>query len=286
MKPKYLDRTSPHHSFNVSTKKENHFLKVWHFHKELELDFISSSSGTLFAGDYIGKFSEGNLVLLGKNLPHMWVNSEEYFEDGNELTALACVVHFTEDFLGDEFLTKPEMEGVKNLFKKAKRGLVFKGDTSVINKKVLTLTRYSGFARVIELLKILDLLAKWENVTVLSSEDFVKGFSDNKLKKLEVVYEYIYNHFNSDISLEKVAEVACMNSSAFSRYFKKAHGKNFIKYVNELRVNYACKLILDNKYAIIDICFESGFNNLSNFNRQFKLIKGVAPSNYLKEYKR
>lgn len=286
MKLKYLDRTPEDSSFNVSTKKENHFLKVWHFHKEIELGYISTSSGTLFAGDYIGKFSEGNLVLLGKNLPHMWVNSEEYFEEENDLTALACVVHFTEDFLGEDFLKKPEMALIENLFKKAKRGLIFKGDTTIINQKVKALTKFSGFVRVVEFLKILDLLSKWEAVEVLSSEGFVKGFSDNKLKKLEAVYEYIYNHFNSDISLEKVAEVACMNPSAFSRYFKKAHGKNFIKYVNELRVNYACKLILDNKYAIIDICFESGFNNLSNFNRQFKMITGSAPSNYLKEQKR
>lgn len=285
MKPKYIDRAPEHNSFSVLMKKENHFLKVWHFHKELELDFISSSSGTLFAGDYIGKFSEGNLVLLGKNLPHMWVNSEEYFNEENDLTALACVIHFTEEFLGKDFLEKPEMEKVKTLFKRSKRGLVFKGDTSIINKKVQSLTMHTGFSRVIELLNILDLLANWEDVTLLASENFVKGFSDNKLKKLEAVYEYIYNHFNSDISLEKVAEVACMNPSAFSRYFKKAHGKNFIKYVNELRVNYACKLILDNKYAIIDICFESGFNNISNFNRQFKIITGFAPSNYLKEQK-
>ncbi|MGY5355359.1 AraC family transcriptional regulator [Wenyingzhuangia sp. IMCC45467] len=286
MKPKYLDRTPAHSSFNVQTKKENHFLKVWHFHKELELDFISYSNGTLFAGDYIGKFSEGNLVLLGKNLPHMWVNSEEYFVEENELIAEASVVHFTEDFLGDDFLNQPEMVEIKNLFIKARRGIVFKGDTSLINRKIQSLTRFSGFSRVIELLKILNLLAKWDAITILSSEGFVQSFSDNKLKKLEEVYEYIYNHFNTDISLERVAEVACMNASAFSRYFKKAHGKNFIKYVNELRVNYACKLILDNKYAIIDICFESGFNNLSNFNRQFKLIKGCAPSNYLKEHKR
>ncbi|MDO3693946.1 AraC family transcriptional regulator [Wenyingzhuangia sp. chi5] len=286
MKPKYLDRTPAHSCFNVQTNKENHFLKVWHFHKELELDFISSSSGTLFAGDFIGKFSEGNLVLLGKNLPHMWVNSEEYFVEGNDLFAEASVVHFTEEFLGEEFLKQPEMVEIKNLFVKARRGIVFKGDTSLINKRIQSLNKYAGFNRVIELLKILNLLAKWEAYSLLSSQDFVQSFSDNKLKKLEVVYEYIYNHFNTDISLEKVAEVACMNPSAFSRYFKKAHGKNFIKYVNELRVNYACKLILDNKYAIIDVCFECGFNNLSNFNRQFKIITGSAPSNYLKEQKR
>ncbi|WP_068828382.1 AraC family transcriptional regulator [Wenyingzhuangia fucanilytica] len=286
MKPKYLDRTPSHSSFNVQVKTEKHFLKVWHFHKELELDFISSSSGTLFAGDYIGKFSEGNLVLLGKNLPHMWVNSEEYFVEDSDLVAEACVVHFTEEFLGEDFLKQPEMVEMEQLFIKARRGIVFKGDTSVVNKRVQSLKRYSGLSRVIELLKILNVLAKWEAVEVLSSQDFVQSFSDNKLKKLEAVYEYIYNHFNTDISLERVAEVACMNPSAFSRYFKKAHGKNFIKYVNELRVNYACKLILDKKYAIIDICFECGFNNLSNFNRQFKMITGFAPSNYLKEYKK
>lgn len=286
MKPKYLDRTPAHSCFNVQTNKENHFLKVWHFHKELELDFISSSSGTLFAGDFIGKFSEGNLVLLGKNLPHMWVNSEEYFVEDNDLFAEACVVHFTEDFLGEEFLKQPEMVEIKNLFINARRGIVFKGDTSLINKRIQSLKKFSGFSRVVELLKILNLLAKWEAINILSSQNFVQNFSDNKLKKLEVVYEYIYNHFNTDICLEKVAEVACMNPSAFSRYFKKAHGKNFIKYVNELRINYACKLILDNKYAIIDVCYECGFNNLSNFNRQFKLITGSAPSNYLKEQKR
>ncbi|MEN8765218.1 MAG: AraC family transcriptional regulator [Wenyingzhuangia sp.] len=282
MKPKYLNRTPAHTSFSASTNTEKHFLRVWHFHKELELHYTCSSTGTLFAGDYIGKFAQGDLVLLGKNLPHLWMNSEEYFIPENDLLATASVVHFKEEFLGDVFLDQPEIAEIKNLFLKARRGVVFKGDTSAIHEKIQSMISLTGMKKLIQLLDILNDLAQWESIEVMSSEAFVKGFSDNKLKKLEVVYEYIYNYFNSDISLEKVAEVACMNPSAFSRYFKKAHGKNFIKYVNELRVNYACKLILDHKYSIIEICFESGFNNLSNFNRQFKIITGCAPSNYLK----
>jgi len=284
MKPLYLDRSNTQNeSFSVAYRKHPNFLKVWHYHVELELVVLLKSEGTRFNGDHIGAFAEGEIILIGKNLPHMWLNDPVYFEEDSKLKAEAIVVHFKEDFVGKSFLNVPEMKGVSKLLNNAVRGIRFNGyQNDKIIKKVRRLMQLNGFERMICFLQVLQDLSIVAHHELLTSPSYIEDFESSDKRKLEPVYNYIINNFKNEFSLKDVAQLAHMNPSAFSRYFKRVHHKTFTKYVNELRIGFACKLLLEEKYSKTDICFECGFNNLSNFNRQFKAVTSYSPSEYLK----
>ncbi|PCI02703.1 MAG: AraC family transcriptional regulator [Flavobacteriaceae bacterium] len=283
MKPLYLERSSQQNSsFCITLKRYPHFMKIWHYHSELELVVLLKSTGTRFIGDHIHQFNEGELILIGKNLPHMWLNDKVYFEENSSLTASALVVHFKEEFLGKQFWATPEMNAIPKLFERAKRGIKFNGPK--INKIIAlikSLEKLPDFKRVLALLNILQELALETDYELLARDSFLDDFKKPEKKKLEPIYNYIMNNFKENISLNDVAALAYMNPSSFSRYFKRVQHKTLKQYINELRVGYACKLLLEKKYSMTDICFESGFNNLSNFNRQFKSVTSFSPSDYL-----
>ena len=285
MKPHFLDRTDlQNKSVSVHHNKYPYFLKVWHYHEQLELVLILKSKGTRFVGDSIEKFNEGEIILLGKNLPHMWLNDKEYFEKGSELTAEAIAVHFKEDFLGPHFFSLPEMKHIRSLFEKAGRGIKFQAKNEEISAEIKKLLAANDVEKIVKILQVLDLLAREETGTQLSTSGFVNSFQDTKNKKLANVYSYIFNNFKNQITLEEMGDIAHMNPSAFSRYFKKMSRKTFSRYLNEIRVGYSCKLLLEEKYSITDICYAAGFNNVSNFNRQFKIITDYSPTEYLKNH--
>ena len=285
MKLHFIDRTSSvTNSLSVTRNCHPHFLKVWHFHPELELVLIVKSTGTSFVGDSIEKFNEGEVVLLGKNLPHMWINDRDYYKGNTALEAEAIAVHFKKDFLGTTFFDTPEMINISNLINKASLGLVFTDVSSTLRKNIKDLVLLKDFEKVVCLLQILQSLAKNTNARVLSSNGFIKSFNHEASQDFKKIYEFIYKNFNKPISSKKVSEIANMNSSAFSRFFTKTHRKSFTRYLNEIRVGYACKMLIEGEQKIISICFESGFRNVSNFNRQFKLIRGITPNEFANIY--
>lgn len=283
MKLYLLDRSSSsNESITIRNNKYPNFLKIWHYHSELELVYIVKSFGTSFIGDSIEKFEEGDLYLVGKNLPHMWLNDKVYFNQATNLTAEAIAVHFKESFLGNDFLNSPEMFSIKKLLKKAQRGIKFLNVDSSLIHKLKELNEKEVFQKTIGFLELLHHLSKHTNYHLLSSQSYNLNQINTKDNNLDKVYEYIFENFNKAIDLEKVADIACMNSSSFSRYFKKVNRKTFSRYLNEIRIGFACRLILEKKYNFSRIGFESGFNNVSNFNRQFKSIKKMSPSDFYK----
>lgn len=285
MKLYSVDRSNlENKSFTVRENNYPYFLKIWHYHPELELVYVLKSTGTRFIGDSIDKFEAGDVVLLGKNLPHMWQNDEVYFKEESKLKAIAIAIHFKDDFLGNQFLLTPEMSDISNLVKDATYGIYFKNLDAKTKKLIRDLHNYKGFDRAINFLKILNLLARHDEKKFIASEGYVNTTLLHENKKSEKIYEYIFKNFNQKINLSIVADIAHMNPSAFSRYFKKINKKSFSIYLSEIRVGYACKLLIENKYNITQICFESGFNNISNFNKQFKTITKLTPSEYLKTH--
>ena len=286
MKPLFLDRSSKlNSSFSIEHRKYKNFLKVWHYHSELELVVLLKSTGTRFVGNHVDKFKEGELVLLGKNLPHMWINDPAYFEKDSTLSAEAIVIHFKENFTGKAFMDLPEMLIISKLLENAKVGIKFKGKNidEIINR-IAALMEMDSFDKLINFLKILQDLATKVEHEFLSSSSYVYEFEKADKQKLEPIYKFIIENYKKNFTLEEIAKVAYMNPSAFSRYFKKVHKKTLTRYINELRVGYAFKLLLENKYSMTTICYKSGFNNVSNFNRQFKKILGYSPTEYLKKY--
>lgn len=282
MKLYHLDRTDlRQNSISVSHNKFPHFLKLWHYHEQLELVHILKSSGTRFVGNGIEKFSSGEVILLGKNIPHMWMNDQPYFENKG-LEAEAIAIHFKEDFLGKGLLETAEFQHFNVLFDQAKMGLRFIDVSSGLIEKIKSMLTLSAFERILAMLEILNALFQLE-VKMLSSTGYEESFdSDNG--HMDEVYSFIYKNFKSQISLADAANVLDMHPAAFSRLFKKVSRKTFSRYLNEIKVGYACKLILEQKFSMSEVCFESGFNNISNFNRQFRLITSSSPSEFLEKH--
>ncbi|TXG39027.1 AraC family transcriptional regulator [Seonamhaeicola maritimus] len=286
MKLHLLDRSSiSNSSFTTKVNEYPYFLKIWHYHPELELVVIQKSEGACFIGDGIEKFEPGDVVLIGKDLPHMWLNNEDYFDESSTRSAKAIAIHFKEDYLGNGFFETPEMIHILELFTRAKLGLKFLNLEEYLIEDILHMLELKGFEKTIAFLNILNKLAKHKGTKRLSSLGFLNSFKTTKSDTQDKVQAYIFNNFNKHISLEEAAKIAFMNTSAFSRFFKRVNRKTFSRYVTEIRIGYACKLLIENKLNIAGVCYESGFKNISNFNRQFKLVMNCTPSDYLKNYK-
>lgn len=256
---------------------EEHFPGIWHFHDEYELTLILESSGTRMVGDNIDRFTEGDLIFIGKNLPHTWRNDELH----TFTKAEALVLHFLDRFCGPGFFDIPEMIKIRRLLDRSHRGIKITGGTrDEVAALLLKMEQAAGADKVILLLSVLNLLAASGELSDLSSEGFASSIDDPCSDRLNQVYEYVMNNFQEDISLVKVAAVANMSPTAFSRYFKSRTRKSFTRFLIELKIGYACKLLMKEDMTVTHVCYESGFQNLSNFNQQFKTITGLTPKKY------
>lgn len=211
----------------------------------------------------------------------MWLNDDQYFDESSNEVAEAISVHFKKEFLGNDFLSISETKPISDLLQRAERGIKFlkvKADTM---EKIRYLLHLDPFERMIRFIEILNGLAKHKHYQQLSSIGYVNSFLKTENRRLHRIYEFVFKNFKDSIQASDVASVIGMNSSAFSRFFKRVHRKTFTRYLNEIRIGYACKLLLEDKLNITAIAYESGFNNISNFNRQFKEIMGKSPSAYI-----
>ena len=274
-------------SFIAKELKLPRFDSEFHFHPEYELKYVTKSKGIRFVGDSVENFQEGDLILLGPNIPHYW-NSESVHYENDDSTAEAFLVMFSEDFLGEEFFLLPEMAPVKELLNKAKGGICFPNPEKIdISGKLEHLISIEGPLRIMTLLEILYELAKAE-MRPLLTETFVAelplmNYSDHSVERLKRVHEYVVANFQNKIQIQDVAEIASMTSYAFCKYFKKSTLKTFMTFLGELRVCHAKKLLIEKEeQPISDICFASGFDNLSNFNRKFKEITNMTPKEFRK----
>lgn len=281
MKLHLLDRSSLNNSsLTIKHNKYPYFLKIWHYHTEMELVAVLEGTGTRFIGDSIEKFEKGEIVLIGENLPHLWLSDDAYFKKPQKKMAEAIAVHFKNDFLGQGFFDIGEMQHISKLLKKAKYGIKFNNVDKNILFAIKSMLSIDGYERTMKFIEILNLLARHKKFQLLASAGFVNSFNKSD-KNLDKIYEFIFNNFKKQIGLDDVAKIACMNPSAFSRFFKRVNRKTFTRYLNEIRIGYACKLLIERKYSITTICYDSGFNNISNFNRQFKIINSLSPTEYL-----
>lgn len=210
----------------------------------------------------------------------MWLNDNAYFQKDSGLIASAYSIHFGEDFVGQGFLSLECAEPISRLFKRAQRGIKFLDLGFPIQEEIQKLiVEKDDFNRLLQLLHVLHQLAKHDETVFLSSDGYL---STEVHEGSDEIHEYIFNNFNRSIQLQDVATIAGMNPSAFSRYFKRIHRKTFSRYLIEIRIGYACKLLMESKTNISAICYESGFNNLSNFNKQFRRVKGMNPSEFIR----
>ncbi|HEY6437427.1 MAG TPA: AraC family transcriptional regulator [Ignavibacteriaceae bacterium] len=285
MKPVQKSPISENHAFEVKYLTAPHFDPNWHFHSEFQLFLVVKGTGTRFIGDHVSPFKKGDLVFTGPNLPHLWRSDLEYFQGEKDLTTEGIVIYFPDDFMGKDFLHKKEMFKIKHLFQKAQRGMEIKGDTADKSIRVIhNLVNVEDFDRILTFMSLLNILASSSDYKLLASGVYSNSLKENETDRMNRVHAYVMKNFCEKISLNEVAAIANMSPSSFSRYFKIHANKTFSDFLAEIRIGYSCKLLISQKMDIAQVCYDSGFNTLSNFNRQFKALTHYNPLEYRKKY--
>jgi len=262
-----------------------YFYDRLHYHPELQLKYIVKGTGDLFVSDTIRSFEPGNLFLVGSNQSHVFKSDAKYFEGNEKLISRSVSVFFQESSLGEGFFNIEEMSAIRRLIERAGRGILFGSKISYkTGPRITNLLNVSGFDRFLEILSILNDLAQSDDFEYLATMKSSEPLSDKENEKVNDVINFIFSHYKEDLKLEDVARIANYSQAAFCMFFKQRTRKTFTEFLNEVRVSKACKMLKDSDLNISEICYESGFNNVSNFNRQFKKLTKYSPSDYRKKY--
>jgi AraC-like DNA-binding protein/quercetin dioxygenase-like cupin family protein len=253
-----------------------YFETPWHYHPEYELALIIEGNGKRFIGNHVGDFQPGDLCFIGSNLPHL------YRKEDAAQVAGSLVIHFTQNFLGSEFIKIPEMQKVNLMLSKAAMGMQLKGVTRLRVAQLMNdMLELQGMDRLINLFKILQDIAARDEYELLSSPE-IRGHNRDDSDRLNNVFDHVMKNFRDDITLDGVAKLANMSTSGFCRYFKKRTKKNFTHFVNEIRIGYACRRLIESDLSAEAICYESGYNNKTHFMQQFKKIVMSTPHQFRK----
>ncbi len=270
----------------VKWQQKPHFTYPWHFHSEFEILYVIEGTGTSYVADNIESFQPGDLAIIGSNLPHFWRSDEKYHTPGSKEKINYIVIQFPGELFRGAFFEYPEFFLIQQFLKRASRGIRFLSPfSSKAGKLIIKIAQSSGFERIVLLLRLLHLLAAANEYRLLAGELYTKQEYDFTSDRLTKVLHFVNTSYRQKIELEKVAEIAHLHPSAFCRYFKEKTGKSLSQYISDLRISYACKLITEGRLSISQICYECGFNNLSNFNRSFKKHTGFTPTAYYSNFR-
>ena len=254
----------------------------WHYHPEVELIYFIEGNTNGVIGDGFQHFEEDDLVILGANFPHVLQENKAFVKEYPDVKPFGLIIQFTEDFLGKDFMQKPELQSVNILLKKAQRGLHFKkAAVDKVKDSLLEMHKLNETRKLFSLLDVLETLAEGEAYEYMTHKNYGYDHTQDE-ERMRCVNEYIYEHFAEKITIKDIASVANMTETSFCRYFKTRTLKNFTRFLNEVRISYACKLLSKTNYTVTAVCFESGFNEVSYFTRQFKKIMKLTPQEYQK----
>lgn len=280
MKPLLFDvKSLLSNSIYVKNIKEPLVNDSLHFHNAYEIAFIKKGNGISVVGDSIEKFNDGDLVIVPPYMPHANY-SVSNAREGHYATD-ALVVYFIPDWITSEHLSTLDLSPVKKLFNNLQRGVRIRGNAR--KRILLELTKLqnnSGIAGIISMLSIINILTEKPEYQVLASIGYSANYSTTDISRIDKVYEFVMNNFKEKISLERVAKTANMTTTSFCKFFKIKTGKTFSNFVNEIRISYACKLLMNEHLDILEICYKSGFNNIASFNKNFKHFTKTVPTLY------
>jgi len=267
---------------SFSIRRDSSFGSLWHYHPELELHYLIRGEGVRFIGDNISNFSDGEIVLLGENLPHKWhCREDDITQDGVE----AIVLHFSSNFMGKDMLSLPEARLLPLLFEKAKRGMVIiNGSRDKLIPLIEAVLKAEGLERLITLLAILKVLSETKDYCQIARKSSFYQSNKYETERLNVVCSYTMANYSQPISLEQIAAISNLTVTSFCRYFKLMTNKTYYDFLTEIRISHACHFLIEDKMSVDQIADKCGFYNISNFYRQFKKVIGVTPLTYKREY--
>lgn len=250
----------------------------WHFHPEYEIQLMVATTGKMFVGDHIGRFGPGNLVLMGPNLPHNWISD---VADGEVVEQRNLIIQFGQEFVTRSMQSFPELRQAEALLAASRRGVSFGMQTSEIVKPLMyELLDARGVRRIALFMSILATLIGAQDVDYLASPSYQPDPTAFAATRISHALSFIGQNLSSELRESDLAQLSGQSISAFSRYFRRHTGMTFVQYVNRMRIDLACHLLMNDALSITDICYKVGFNTLSNFNQRFLIIKGMAPSEF------
>jgi AraC-like DNA-binding protein len=249
----------------------------WHYHDEYELHLIVRTRGKVFVGDYIGHFEPGHLVLTGPRLPHNWISTDVPAEG---VAVRDRVVQFSDAPLRDAAVLIPEISEVLPLLERARHGVEFFGMSALVSERLDRIKRSHGLRRLAEFLDLMGELARCTDVRALSTVQLQSHDDDVSLARISGIVDWVIEHSAEQFSMAEVCARVNMSESQFSRYFRRATGNTFTDFVNRLRINRACQLLMETDRYITNVCYDVGFNNVANFNRRFLQVKGMTPKEF------
>lgn len=286
MKPLYQDLPFPIDShIHYYIEDLPHFIVPWHYHPAIEIMYITRGIGTRFVGDCIEQYEEGDVCMIGPNLPHEWRNDDAYFDKESGLRATCICLFFKREIFDPNFIRLPEMNNIRDLIERSRRGLKFTGKSKLeITRFIRSSVNDVGVRKVTNLLTLLELMATSTEYELLASVGFTNSVNSEDFERFNKVYKFLVKNFATSIRLEEVSTLVGLTPTAFCRYSKERTKKTFVEYLNEMRIGYSKKLLLENKMKISTISGEVGFPNLSNFISQFKKVTGMSPSQFQKQF--
>lgn len=271
---------TPKENLIIQVDKEASFYNKLHQHEEIQISLIIQGEGKLIIADSIHPFSNGDIFIIGSQCPHLFQNV-----NANILNIEMISIFFTKSSFGEDFFLIPEMQQVYPFFQQSDNGFSPISKRSSISKLIKSLPKANPLDRFLIFFKLLKKICACQTKT-LTHFVYPKEISNNEGKRMQLVYEFVLNNFQNEISLEHIAQLAYMTPNSFCRFFKQRTNKTFFQFLIELRVEHACQLLHSPKNKSIgEISFTSGFKSISNFNRKFKSIKGVTPSKYIRNLK-
>jgi len=269
-------------SFFIGIFQDNLEKISWHYHNNYEISFITEGSGKRIVGDSIEEFQPGDLVFIGRSLPHVWIADKEERTPTNR-TLEMVFLQFTVEVLNSQILNLPEFKNVSKALMLSERGIQVVGQTlNEVSELMLQMPYLKGFERMLHFFKIMDIIGGSDTNIQLASNDYLKTRFKTGSKRIATIHEYLMNNYTDEINLDKISNLVNMAKGSVCRFFKENVGLTIFECLNKIKVEFACKLLMNQDLGMLDVCMDSGFNNLSHFNKQFRKITGLTPTDYRK----
>ncbi len=272
-------------SFVIGIFQDNMEKSTWHYHNNFEISFILEGSGKRIVADSIEEFQPGDLVFIGRNLPHVWIADKETRTHSSR-TLEMVFLQFNSEVVSPQLLMLPEFKFIARAMVLSERGIQIVGQTlNEVSELMLQLPYLKSFDRMLHFFKLMDIIGRSETNIQLASREYLKMRFTTGNKRIAVIHEFLMNNYREQIDLKRLAELVNMAEGSLCRFFRTNMGKTIFEYLNQLKVELACKMLMDKDLNIFEVCLDSGFNNLSHFNKQFKKIHGLPPSEYRHRFK-
>ncbi|MCX6309203.1 MAG: AraC family transcriptional regulator [Bacteroidia bacterium] len=267
-------------TFSIGIFQDNLDKSTWHYHDNYEISFITEGTGKRIVADSIEDFQPGDLVFIGRNLPHAWIVDKEHLTP-NKRTLEMVFLQFPPEALSPELLSLPEFKNMAKALTLSERGIRITGQTlNKVSEMMLQLPYLNNFDRFLQFFKLMDSIGQSTDIIPLASKEYIHKRFKSTNKRIQTIHEYLMKNYRESIDLKQIAALVSMAEGSLCRFFKLHVGVTIFEYLNQLKIEFACKLLMDENLSILDVAIDSGFNNLSHFNKQFKGITGRTPKDY------